>query len=266
MRKSQVNLMRKFRRILDILFQVTEGQDCIEKGAVGFAGYSFVFFSHNHEEIKTYFPSLGSKVCGIGALRGGYEKLESSVLGYEKIHTLEDLLNYDTKYDLLLAGSLKTLVPSLRFGGYETFYRVALFGKTPDKKLVPAMFYWGVTCTSLGSWRLEDLNELNNKLGNMLPSGIIITSPFDFLKEEEEGFIEALTCALDKVPVSDFQGIFDDREGISKMGVQSGNPFITQIDHRIYEYDEDTDTLKKIKKPSKAYRKKFWALQAGGFG
>ena len=253
--------MRKINQILDLLFQVAEGQDYIEEGAVGFAGYSFIFFNQNHEVFKTHFSRFSSKVCCIGALRGSYEKLKRSVLGYEKMHSPRDLLNYDIKYDLLLAGSLKTLVPSLRFGGYETFYRAALFAKTPDNKLIPAMFYWGVTGTSLGSWRLEDLKELNIKLGNILLPSIIITSPFDFSKEEEDGFIEALTCALDKVPVSDFQGIFDDREGISKMGVQSGNPFITQIDDRTYWYDEDTDILKKIKKPSKAYRKKLWTLQ-----
>ena len=253
--------MRKINQILDILFQIAEGQDYIEEGAVGFAGYSFIFFNQNHEVLKTHFSSFSSKVCCIGALRGSYEKLKRSVLGSENVNSLEDLLTYDFKYDLLLAGALKTLVPSLRFGGYETFYEVALFAKTPDNKFIPAMFYWGVTGTSLGSWRLEDLKELNIKLGNILPPGINITSPFDFSKEEEDEFIEALTCALDKVPVSDFQGIFDDREGISKMGVQSGNPFITQIDDRFYWYDEDTDILKKIKKPSKAYREKFWSLQ-----
>ena len=54
---------------------------------------------------------------------------------------------------------------------------------------------------------------------------IVNFSPFNFSKVELEEFIEALTLALVKVPISDFEGVYEHDLGRKLMGLKSGRPF-----------------------------------------
>jgi len=55
---------------------------------------------------------------------------------------------------------------------------------------------------------------------------IINFSPFNFSKIELEEFIEALVLSLDKVPTSDFEGVYEHDLGRELMGIKSGKPFV----------------------------------------
>ncbi len=252
----QKELARIISEILCSVSQAAKGKDNIDKGTAGFAGYGFVF--KGYAEIDAYFPSgLNSKVCSIGALRGSYERFGNAVESGVKIKSFDEINNYDGIYDLYFAGSLKTLIPTLEFGGYEQFYRVWMFVKTPDGKMFPATFYYGASGTSLGGWRSKRVKEIEKQTGkSFFPEqfkSVINFSPFDFSKKEEDEFIEALTCTLDKVSVSDFEGILQGDHGICIMGIESGELFERYIDDTLFEYDEVNNELRKIKLPSEDY-------------
>ncbi len=255
----EMQRIKKNKEIIELVLHTADGSDNFEKGAVGFAGYGFVF--RDEKAMQPYFPSgLNSKFCSVGALRGLYERLTDAVEQSVKLKSLKELQNYDEKYDLYFAGSLKTLVPTLEFGGYELFYEVWMFAKTPDGKIFPATFYWAQSGTSLSGWDLNEIKEIEVQTGkSFFPEefeGVINFSPFNFSKKEEEEFVEALTCALDKVPPSDFQGIRQSDHGLREMGIESGEPFIRWIDDYMYYYDEETNSLKERKYPSEEYLRK----------
>lgn len=109
-----------------------------------------------------------------------------------------------------------------------------MFVRTPDGKQFPATFYYGPSGTSLGGW----MSYKDSKGDYFFPedfASIINFSPFDFSKDEREGLIEALECALRKVPVSDFFGVYQHDGGNALMGVKSGIPFSIELG---YEFDE----------------------------
>ncbi len=252
---QQKELTSIINEILLLVSQAAEGKDNIDKGAAGFYGYGFVFRAYG--DIDSFFPMGSYKVCSIGALRGSYERFSDAVESGVKIKNFDEINNYDGIYDLYFAGSLKTLIPTLEFGGYEQFYRVWMFVKTPDGKIFPATFYYGASGTSLGGWHSKIVKEEEEQTGKpFFPEqfkSVINFSPFDFSKKEEDEFIEALTYTLDKVPVSDFSGILEGDHGICEMGIESGEPFDRYIDDTIFEYDEVNNELKKKKLPSEGY-------------
>ena len=59
---------------------------------------------------------------------------------------------------------------------------------------------------------------------------IVNFSPFNFTKIELEEFIEALKLALNKVPISDFEGVYKDDLGRELMGIKSGEPFVEPLE------------------------------------
>ena len=248
-------ISRLFNEILHLVSRAAEGKDQVDKGAEGFYGYGFVFRAY--DEIDSFFPMGRYKVCSIGALRGSYERFSNAVENGVKIKSFNEINNYDGLYDLYFAGSLKTLIPALEFGGYELFYDVWMFVKTPDGKMFPATIYHGASGTSLGGWNSEQVKEIEVQTGrSFFPEqlkSVINFSPFEFSKKEEDEFIEALTCTLDKVPVSDFEGILEGDHGICIMGIESGEPFERYIDDTLFEYDEVNNELRKKKLPSEGY-------------
>ena len=152
---------------------------------------------------------------------------------WKKMRRKDDILNSfelqteKIKEDLLLAGSLKTLVPSIRFGGDELLFNVWMLVKTPDEKCFPTLFYYGASGTSLGGWRADLMNPFSDE--KVFPEeleSIINFSPFDFYNEELNHFLDALEFALKKVPISDFRGVYKHDMGESYMKVDKGKPKI----------------------------------------
>ncbi len=87
---------------------------------------------------------------------------------------------------------MKTVLPTLEFGGDESLFDVWMFVRTPEGKQFPATFYYGPSGTSLGGWHSENYDKVFPK--NF--AQIINASPFDFSKDEKESLIEALELAL----------------------------------------------------------------------
>ena len=214
--------------LLDIVSEAADGKDDIEKAAVGFQGYGFIFRDpFNSNELFITVKSSG-KFCAVGSDR---EFIKDYLK--DKIKSAEQFLSYDTNYDILLAGSLKTLLPSLKFGGDEILFFVWMFVKTPDDQRFPATFYYGPSGAALGGWHSEDYEKKDIFPENF--SKLINFSPFDFTEDQLDALVEALECALRKVPVSDFYGVYQHDLGNALMGVQADTPFIFELG---YEYDK----------------------------
>ena len=217
----------KKKELLKILCDVVEGKDNIEKGAVGFNGYSFIFRDPPNSN-ESYIKTIGSsKFSSAGVWRGfllkAMEDIKSVKLGDPSLN--------DVRYDLLFAGALKTIIPTLKFGG-EILFHVWMLVKTPENKIFPATFYYGQSGTSLGGWKLSEAK----KVFPLDFFSLINFSPFDFTNDELDVFIEAFELSLRKIPVSDFHGVFQSDMGYSLMGVKNGIPFIEDLG---YSYDDD---------------------------
>ena len=208
--------------LLRLLSQAAQGKNLHKNGAIGFNSYGFVFRDFNTSKSPYITSNLSSKICGVGAFRELVERWEDENF---KIRELDDLLLYDDKEDLLYAASLKTILPTLEFGGDEILFKTWVLIKTPDNRIFPATFYYGPSGTSLGGWRSWRYDKVFPK--DFRP--IINYSPFDFSSEELEALIEALECALRGIPPSEFYGIYQHDDGYALMGVKKGTPFIVDL-------------------------------------
>lgn len=221
----------KVERLLNLISLTAEGKDNIKKGAVGFASYGFVFRDtvrgRYYDPLEPYMTIQGSsKVCSIGLLLGHnpfQQDLEGgSWKAFLRYAEEEDI------HDLLLAGSLKTLIPTLRFGGDELLFHVWMFIKTPDGKQFPATFYYRQSGLSLGGWKSN-----KDSSGNVVFSeeflSIVNFNPFEFKREELEDLVQAIEHALGKVPVSNFHGVFEHDFGQTLIGIHRGKPFSVEL-------------------------------------
>lgn len=203
----------------------------IRKAQVGYNGYGFVFFDFQNILVDSIFRKWSGKVCGAGANFGDFEKFRAlDEIKFDKLSNIDSLKD-DVLQDLLLAGSLKTLLPDLKFGGDEMLFLVLMFVMTPDNLFFPAIFYYGASGTSLGGWRLEKYQKFPREICEKFNF-----SPFDLDKDGLTGLIEAQMFALKKVPVSDFCGIYSHDLGNTLMGVYDGVAFIQDLG---YEYGEN---------------------------
>ena len=203
-----------------------------KQAQIGSNGYGFVFFDFNDTSFDPMFRKHSSKVCGAGANFGDFESFMAlEELKFDKLSNIDGLMN-DIKHDLLLAGSLKTLLPDMEFGGDEQLFDVLMFVMTPNDQFFPANFYYGASGTSLGGWHSEDYEvfpiEFRKKFN---------FSPFDLDKDGLTGLIEAQIFALKKVPVSDFCGIYLHDLGNALMVVHDGRPLIMELGNNYGEYE-----------------------------
>jgi len=195
----------KVNRLIKLVSKAADGKSSLKKGAIGFYNYGFVFRDFVYKSKNSFIIGDGSsKLCSIGAFKDIYKK---SISIQSPIKSPKDLLNYDPKNDLYFGGVLKTLIPKMKFGGYEQLFHIWMFVKTPQGKMFPATFYYGQSGTSIGGWS-PDYRAFLFKEHRTLPQGfesIVNFSPSNFSSTELEKFIEALTLALAKVPISDFK-------------------------------------------------------------
>ena len=210
------------------------GQLDISKAQIGSNRYGFVFFDFNNTSVEPVFNTLSSRVCGAGAHFGDFEKFMTlEEIKFDKLSDIGDLMK-DIKHDLLLAGSLKTLLPELKFGGDEMLFDALMFVMTPDGLFFPANFYYGASGTAIGGWHLEDY-----KIFPVEFRELINFSPFDLDKDGLTGLIEAHMFALKKISVSDFCGIYGHDLGNALMCVHNGRPIIMELgyDDKFGEYE-----------------------------
>jgi len=224
--------------------EAADGQDNFKKGAIGFNGYGFVFKKLDYISQDSFVIGDGSsKLCSIGAFKDVYKKaLEIQ----NPIKSPRDLLNYDPKNDLYFGGALKTLVPKMEFGGCEQLFNVWLFVKSPKGQMFPATFYYGQSGTSIGAWS-PDYRVFLFAEERTFPQefeSIVNFNPFNFSAVELEEFIEALELALDKVPVSDFEGVYEHDLGRELMGIKSGKPFVKTLEKERKEIETWSYSIK----------------------
>jgi len=218
--------------LLKLVSEAADGKDDFKEGAIGYNGYGFVFRDYDYKSKNSFIIGDGSsKLCSVGAFRNIYKKsLEVQV----PIKSSKDLLNYSPKLDLYFGGALKSLVPEIEFGGSEQLFHVWMFVKTPKGQIFPATFYYGQSGASIGGWSLDYRVFLFAEARTFPPEfeSIINFSPFNFSKIELEEFIEALVLSLDKVPTSDFEGVYEHDLGRELMGIRSGKPFVKTLENK----------------------------------
>lgn len=217
--------------IKDIIKQVStaaKGKDNFEKGTVGFYGYGFVFRDLNYINKFIDFHGTGG-VYHLGVTR---ERLKDFK---RNINVLEHLSDYDRHYDLRLIGSIRTLVPTMIFGGgYEHLFEVWMFIKTFDRRQFPATIYYGASGLSIGGWDANFAYDFthNEKFLSIFPEEFkseVNFSPYNLSDDEKEALAEAIELGLRKVPVSDFSGIYKHDFGNTFMGIKDSKPFIIEL-------------------------------------
>ncbi len=216
------------KELLLLVSRASRGYDSIRRAAIGFKGYGFLF--RDFEDSKSFITSkLSSKVCGLGAFFDFNKGLGSNAM---RNLDFNGLLIYNEELDILFGGSLKTLLPNLRFGGDEILYKVWVLVKTPDKKLFPGKLYFGPSGTSFAGWR-------SSRYAKAAYSADLTScfncSPFDLTSDELECLVKALESALRKVPTTDFYGIYQDDTGYYLMGLKRGKCFIFNLG---YSYND----------------------------
>ena len=222
----------KTNRLIKLVSEAANGKDNFKEGALGFNGYGFVFKDYDYKSKDSFIIGDGSsKLCSVGAFRDVYKKfLEIQ----DSIKSPKDLLDYDPKFDLYFGGALRTLVQKTEFGGYERLFHVWMFVKTPKGQIFPATFYYGRSGISIGAWS-PDYRVFLFAEQRTFPDefeSIVNFSPFNFSKIELEEFIEALELALAKVPISDFEGVYEHDLGRKLMGIKSGKPFVKTLKNK----------------------------------
>lgn len=232
----------KIQQIIDLAKEAAEGKDNFKKDVVGSNGYGFVFKDPNSDiPFVTLMGSSG--IFGAGAFRNFSKNFKRHMKKSKPVNNILELSDYDEKFDLLYAGSLKTLIPTLQFGGDETLFSVWMFVKTSDGKQFPATLYWGQSGMNIGGWG-SDLIDINTgeKAFPKEFEDIINFSPFNLNDNERELFLDALEFALKKVPISDFWGVFNHDLGNALMGVRNGEPFIRELGR----FEEDPEAEDKV--------------------
>ncbi len=219
----------KINHLIKLVSEAADEQDNFKEGAIGFNGYGFVFKKLDYNSQDSFIIGDGSsKLCSTGAFRDIYKK---SIKHQGPLKNPKNLFNYNPENDLYFGGALKTLIPDMEFGGYESLYHIWMFVKTPKGQMFPATFYYGQSGTSIGGWS-PDYRVFLFAEGRKLPQefeAIVNFTPFNFSRTELEGFIEALELALDKVPTSDFEGVYEHDLGRESMGLKSGKPFVKYL-------------------------------------
>ena len=216
-------ILTEIDEFLKLLEGPTEDKIVYEKSVIHFQNYSFLFRNPYIKPRDSYVTvKFSSKFSSAGIWR---EVIKYSMENLDKIKSLDELNLEDTKQDFLYGGALKTLLPTLKFGGYETLFEVWMFVKTPEGYMFPATFYYGQSGTSFDGWRLDEAKKV-------FPTefySIINFSPFNFKPNELDAFIEALELSLKMVPVSDYYGIYKGDYGYVAMGVRNGQPYYDEL-------------------------------------
>ena len=215
----------KISELISWALDASKGNDNFEVGVVGSNGYGFVF-----KDLESNIPYVAYKGSGKIFEAGSYRDVLNNFKRLDNIENISDLHTIDFRYDLILAGALKTLIPTLKFGGYELLFDVWMFVTTPDKKRFPARFYHGQSGTSVAGWGSDNTDPYTGE--KVFPKEfekIINFSPSNFTEFEKNLFLDALEFALQKVPISDFWGVKHHDFGNSFMGINRGRPFIREL-------------------------------------
>lgn len=251
--------------IKNLALRGATGQIDTHRAQVGSSGYGFVYFDFSNSLVDPIFNTRSGKVCGAGAHFGDFERyMKLEEIKFDQLSDTAGIMQ-DIKHDLILAGSLKTLLPDLEFGGDEQLFDALMFVVIPDDFFFPANFYYGPSGTALGGWMFEQYQEFPDKISKEFN-----LSPFDLDKDGLTGLVEAQMFALKRIPISDFCGIYRHDLGSYLMCVHNGVANVQELGFdfeeeeveimlRYYGYDFEQDKfnyremVKRAKKKKKKY-------------
>lgn len=205
-----------FENILNLAERAAQGFDNFKNGLVGYNGYGFVLRDLS-------FP-LSRKLCNFGSMGKFALDLENGKL---KGQTFQD---YNIFRDILIVGSIKSLIPSLILGGDEILFNAWMFVITSDGKAFPASLYYGSTRLAIGGWKLgsHDWFDVDSRIPEEL-NRIINCDPFRFSSKIKRKLVDSFEQALKKVPPSDFSAIFEHDLGFRLMGISDGKPLSIEL-------------------------------------
>jgi hypothetical protein len=121
--------------------------------------------------------------------------------------------------DIVISSRIKTLVPSVEYGGYEILFEILIFILTPSQNFFPLTLYYGASGMALGGFD----RDFNLNLFNF--------NPFQMKNADFNMLINALLLALHKVPTSDFYGIYRHDLGNSLIGLKGKRPIQMELDN-----------------------------------
>ncbi|MFX1445531.1 MAG: hypothetical protein ACFFHV_19105 [Promethearchaeota archaeon] len=223
--------------ILKLLELATNGKDNIEQGAIGYRGYGFVFRDHNFiEELGNGFIFYNYFV-GVG---GSY--LMRKGLREEKEKFGEDIFYYYDLIDALMIGSLKTLLPSLKFMDAEysdTLFNIWVIIRTPQQKIFPVIYHFDRNRMGLGDLYWEEMRIYSQAYPLMCNSSLK-----EFTKDERDELADAFCNALKKVPTTDFRTIYPGHDEWFLIEINNGIPLFEE-----YNSDEEYLEWKRKMKP-----------------
>ncbi len=212
------------------------GSHDIKNGIIVAKDYCFLVL----KEMRDYDVSEFAKLTAFGAYRGVHERFLNTRL--KNSDDFLDQLSYDVSIDLLAVGSLKTIIPYLEVGGYESLFNVLIVAKTPNNEIFPFIFYFGPSGTAIASNDSESqILQILKEMFITIPMDVTTYNPFTFSKRELTNFLKAFASALRKVSATDFQAVYEHDFGKERMGIEKGIPFIRR-------YYPKTDMIKKTEK------------------
>lgn len=196
----------------------------LKNGVIAYGNYSFLIL----KEIRCYDISAFKRLSSFGAYKGIHEKFLNDHL--KNVDEFLDQFSYDVSIDLLMVGSLKTILPTLELGGYETFFNTMVITKTPNNKIFPIVFYFGPSGIAISSTDSESqIFKILSLVFSNFTLDFQIQNPFDLSKENLANFLSAFSSALRRVPTTDFQAIYEHDLGKELMGLHKGVPFIREF-------------------------------------
>jgi len=207
------------KEILQLVILAAEGKDDIRKGAIGYGGYGFIFrdedfFKDFSKEIFRYraFVEVGDENC----------------LRKDRKEGKFDIDKIDSYYliNALMIGSLKTLLPSLKF--MEAEYSDILFVvwviiRTPKGKIFSAIYHYDRYRMALGNLRSRE------KFCEKYPY-ICNYDPKNLSREEKYELADAFENALKKVPLTDYRTIYPGHDYAFHIGVNNKVPLFEIVD------------------------------------
>lgn len=236
---SKKDLNAFLAEIKNLLTSTIKGASHLDKNALEYNDYLFIFKSWRElppEICKAY----SHKVSNIGLMRNFNE-----VIKKKKMDPISLIMKLE-KQNLRLAGSLKTILPHMVFGGEEVLFDIWMLVRTPENQIFPANLYYGVSQFCVGGWssyllpRSKEIDKNNGK--NYQPSKMLFPSefmelinfsPYNFNEGQLESFVEAIELGLNRIPPSDFQCKLKFSGTSFIFGLQSGKPYIEACSNRI---------------------------------
>ena len=212
----------KILKLIKLLSKAAEGKKSIAEGAVGSDSFGFIF--RDIAFIKDFFDlSYVSQLCNVGTMRMFLHNFSGDPDAFFKYS--------DLSFDISCIGSLKTLVPTIKFGMDDLLFEVWMLVRTPKGEIFPASFYYGKSRLAIGGWNINTIDLFHN-IKFSLPKELneyINVNPFDFTVEERDHLASSLEFALQGVNSSDFEVTFRDEYGDIFLAIQEGIPVFKRI-------------------------------------